>query len=169
MTRKVVHDLLHSSARTGRELGRQTSHAKAGSSGRSALRLWTRSQTTDSSSWAAHWVMERRSSCSLLLPKVSKPSRSCSRTILGRLCGCCARHRSSAGKSFWVLASNEQPHGCKDRCASRGLIRGAVHFFARRREMVAEREKDQKRGKPMKAQQTQRNVVSHYDRAAQDC
>src|SRR5713226_4716826 len=122
MTRKVVHDLLHSSARTGRELGRQTSHAKAGSSGRSTLRLWTRSQTTDSSSWAAHLVMERRSSCSSLLPKVSKPSRSGSRTILGRLCGCCARQRSSAGKSSWVIASNKQPHGCKARCASRGLV-----------------------------------------------
>ena len=52
----TVRDLLHSSPRTGRELGRQASNAKAWSSGRSTLRLWTHSQTTDSSSWAAHLV-----------------------------------------------------------------------------------------------------------------
>jgi len=44
------------------------------------------------------------------LPKASKPSRPGSRTIRGRLCGCCARPGSSAGKSSSMAGSNKHPH-----------------------------------------------------------
>jgi hypothetical protein len=110
------------SSENGERTGTPDFQCTSRSSGRSKQRLWTHSQTTDSSSWAAHLVTERRSSCSSLLPKVSKPLRSGSRTILGRLCGCCARHRSSAGKSSWVREGSEQPHCHKARCASRGPL-----------------------------------------------
>jgi hypothetical protein len=41
---EAASDLLRCPARTGRALERQASHAKAGSSGSSTLRLWTPSQ-----------------------------------------------------------------------------------------------------------------------------
>ena len=108
---EAASDLLRCPARTGRALERQASHAKAGSSGSSTLRLWTPSQMRGLSSWAAHWVMGKRSSCSSWLPIVSKLSRPGSRMIRGRLRGCCTRPRSSAGKSFSRRASSERPHG----------------------------------------------------------
>ena len=108
---EAASDLLRCPARTGRALERRASQAKAGSSGSSTLRLWTPSQMRGLSSWAAHWVMGKRSSCSSWLPIVSKLSRPGSRMIRGRLRGCCTRPRSSAGKSFSRRASSERPHG----------------------------------------------------------
>ena len=116
----TYYTVLRERGENGERTGTPDFPCASRSSGRSTQRLWTHSQTTASSSWAAHLVTVRRSSCSSWLPKVSKSSRSGSRTILGRLCGCCTRQRSSAGKSSWALASSEHPHCCNARCASRG-------------------------------------------------